>query len=679
MDALPWEGLVSGVWRLQIGEREALTPLSLAGHTPRLEALQKLSAPALSSTVQDLEVEVKGNQTLLRLSLSEGEALFGLGLQFFRVNHRGRTRYLRVNSDPRQDTGESHAPIPFLVSSKGYGLLLNTARIVTFCCGSVVRKENPVAVRDRGRDQDWEPTPTSPCLEIVLSGENVELFAFAGESVGEVVQRYNLYSGGGTLPPRWGLGFWHRVHYQHTDAMALAEAREFRERGYPCDVIGLEPGWHTKSYPCSFEWAEDRFPDPARFVAEMQSEGFQINLWEHGYVSPDASVYPLLDPYAGSHTVWGGIAPDYTLPEAQAILQKQHDDAHVSIGVSGYKLDECDGSELTGASWMFPAHATFPSGADGEQVRQVYGLALQKLTTDLFKKHNRRTYGLVRASNAGSAPFPYVLYSDLYDHREFVRALCNSGFSGILWTPEIRAAGSAEEWVRRMQVVCLSPLAMLNAWSDATKPWSFPEVEPIIQKYIRLRMRLMPYLYSAFAKYYFEGLPPFRGMAFERATSPEEEARFAEIGDQFLVGDSLLVVAVFAGERWKEVVLPSGDWFDFETGAHYEGGKTHRIYPALDTLPIFVRNGGIIPLMPTLPHAPRAGESVPLEVRHYGNKPASFDLYDDDGSTFDYTTGAYRWHRLEVTRHADGSLNGNALDHDSDWISSYSEVTWRFL
>ncbi len=679
MDTPQWEGIVSGVWRLQIGERESLTPLSLAGGTPRLETLQNLPAPPLSATLQALGVELKRNQTLLRLSLSEGEALFGLGLQFFRVNHRGRTRFLRVNSDPRQDTGESHAPIPFLVSSAGYGILINTARIVTFCCGSVVRKESPVVVRDRGRDADWEPTPTSPCLEVVVGSEDIEVLVFTGENVGEVVQRYNLYCGGGTLPPRWGLGFWHRVHYQHTDSMALEEAREFRTRGYPCDVIGLEPGWHTKSYPCSFEWASDRFPDPARFVKEMQEEGFQINLWEHGYVSPEASIFPKLDAYAGSHTVWGGIAPDFTLPEAQAILKEQHDKDHVSIGVSGYKLDECDGSELTGASWMFPAHATFPSGADGEQMRQVYGLALQKLTYELYQKHNRRTYGLVRASNAGASPLPYVLYSDLYNHREFVRALCNSGFSGILWTPEIRSAQNAEEWVRRMQVVCLSPLAMLNAWSDATKPWSFPEVEPIIYKFINLRMRLMPYLYSAFAKYYFEGIPPFRGMAFEQTTTPEEAALFAENGDQFLVGDSLLVAPVFEGEQWRDVALPAGDWFDFETGQRFEGGRTHRIYPSLETLPLFVRNGGIIPMMPTRSFAPKAGEAVPLEVVHYGNLPGSFALYDDDGVTFDYTQGAYRWHTLQVTQNAEGRLQGNTLNLDSEWRSSYSGVSWKFL
>jgi hypothetical protein len=127
------------------------------------------------------------------------------------------------------------------------------------------------------------------------------------------------------------------------------------------------------------------------------------------YVSPDARIYAALEPLSGSHRVWGGLAPDYTLSEAQEVLKSQHAAEHLAVGVAGYKLDECDGSELTGASWMFPAHATFPSGRDGEQMRQVYGLLLQKIPHGLFHERDRRTYGLVRASLAGAAALRALL------------------------------------------------------------------------------------------------------------------------------------------------------------------------------------------------------------------------------------------------------------------------------
>lgn len=695
--ALTWALVAPGVCKAVIGQSPTLTPLATAGSTPRAEAMACLPDVTPPFGLADVTWETVSGKLVVRLPLEEEEAVWGLGLQFHRLDHRGRTRYLRVNSDPKEDTGETHAPVPFYVTSRGYGVLANTARIPTFYCGSSVRKGAHPAddIRDRGRDPQWAATPKAPGVEIVVADAGLELYVFAGPTPLDAVRRYNLFCGGGVLPPRWGLGFWHRVHYQHNAGQVLAEARQFRERGVPCDVIGLEPGWHSKSYPCTYEWAADRFPDPDAFLREMSADGFRVNLWEHAYVSPEAAIYPALEPLSGSHTVWGGLAPDFTLPEAVFIVQEQHDREHLARGVSGYKIDECDGSELTGNSWMFPGHARFPSGHDGEELRQLYGLQIQRFTTELFHRLDRRTYGLVRASNAGAAPLPYVLYSDLYDHRQFVRALCNASFCGLLWTPEIRSAKTAEEWVRRMQVVCLSPLAMLNAWASSTQPWSFPEVEPIIRKYLELRMRLLPYLYSAFAEYYFEGTPPFRAMALEgeaaggRAGTAAAEADLTRdaygsleargVDDQYMVGPSLLVAPVFAGETSREVALPPGVWYDWDTSERFEGGRKVRIFPGLDTLPIFVREGAVIPLMPALPHAPRAGEPLPLEVRHYGPVPGRFRLFDDDGETFAYERGEYRWRDLEVTGDAKGRRAGTITAAEEGWQSSYGEVTWTFL
>jgi alpha-D-xyloside xylohydrolase len=326
---------------------------------------------------------------------------------------------------------------------------------------------------------------------------------------------------------------------------------------------------------------------------------------------------------------------------------------------------------------MFPAHAAFPSGLDGEAMRQLYGLLLQRITERLFHIRDRRTYGLVRASGAFAAPFPYALYSDLYSHREFVRALVNSGFSGLLWCPEIRSAKDGEEWVRRMQTVCFSPLAMLNAWASGTKPWSFPEVEPIVRKYIELRMRLLPYFYAAFARYRCDGTPPFRALALEPGAASDPALR--ECDDQYLAGDSLLVAPVFAGERARDVLLPPGAWHDFETGERFEGGQRIRVECSLETLPLFARDGAIIPLMPLLLHAPNLGEAMPLEIRHYGTLPGSFDLFDDDGETYAYERGKFRWRRLEVTLAPDGTRRGTFSPIEPGWQSAYGEVTWDFF
>ena len=678
MKTLVWTQKAPGVWSATAGNASTYTPFSLMGMEPAWDALKNLGDEIFPFNQELIMMEQVGGRTIACFPLEKNEKIFGLGLQFMRVNHRGRTRYLRVNSDPIIDVGESHAPVPFYVSSKGYGVLVNTSRIVTIYCGSSGRKGYPTVLKDRNKDSDWQATPPSDLVEIVTSSGGFELFVFAGNDILDAIKRYNLYCGGGTLPPRWGLGFWHRVPTSFTDEQAIAEAEEFRKRQVPCDVIGLEPGWHTKSYPSTYEWS-GRFPNPAEFVSKMKAMGFNINLWEHPYVSPEAKIHPKLESLSGSHTVWGGLAPDYSLKEVQDILKDQHEENHIGIGVSGYKLDECDGSELTGSSWMFPAHAIFPSGHDGEQMRQVYGLTLQKMILDMFRNHNRRTYGLVRASLAGASPLPFALYSDLYDYRQFVRALCNSGFSGLLWSPEIRSARNAEEWVRRLQVVCFSPLAMLNAWADGTKPWSFPDVEHIVQKYINLRMRLMPYFYSAFARYHFDGTPPFRGMAMEIQDTDDLSFASLEKDDQYMVGDSMLVAPLFMGQTSREVFLPKGKWYDFETGECFDGGQVINISTELDKLPIFVREGGIIPMMPAMPCAPKAGESVPLEIMHYGNKSGTFKLYDDDGETFDYEKGDYRWLTLEVKVSEDGIRQGTISKVDDGWVSSYSNVEWKFI
>lgn len=162
--------------------------------------------------------------------------------------------------------------------------------------------------------------------------------------------------------------------------------------------------------------------------------------------------------------------PDLTLPKARQLFFGQLAKDGVNLGVSGYKIDEVDGYD----SWLWPDVATFPSGHAAEQMRQTYGLLLQQYSLDMYRKQNKRTFGLIRASNGGGSSFPYVIYNDYYKHEDFITALINSSFAGVLWTPEVRSSDSSEEWLRRIQTVVFSPMAMINAWDSGTKPGHFP-------------------------------------------------------------------------------------------------------------------------------------------------------------------------------------------------------------
>ena len=561
-----WQKETSGVWIMSVGTPEKVNLLSELHITPKVDAIQRMGEADLPISEQDITAELVDGKTYIRFPLEKDEKIFGLGLNFKTVEQRGRIMRLHVDHYGGTDDGRTHAPVPFFVSSRGYGALINSARYIDVWCGTSVRKDskNPPVVRDRNTDKQWAAQPYSDNLEFLVPAEGIEIVLFGGPTMLDVVRRFNLYNGGGVLPPKWGLGFWHRVPTLFSDKEVNEEVAEFEKRGFPLSVIGLEPGWMSRSYPCTYEWDATRFPDPEGFVKGLNDKHIKTNVWINPYVSPDGELYEKIEPYTGSHTVWCGIVPDYSLPETKKIMTDHFKKHQLDKGVSGYKMDENDGFD----SWLWPDVAKFPSGNSAEQLRQIYGSLMQDVTTQMYRSANKRTYGLVRAANAGTTSYPYVIYNDYYNHRDFITALINSSFIGILWTPEVRSSGNAEEWLRRMQTVCFSPLAMLNAWADGTKPWSFPEVEKAVQEVASLRTQLIPYLYTAFADYAFYGTPPVRAMNLEpgyQAKTTDEQGELdatknpyamavrREVKDQFMVGPSLLVAPLFAGEEERQV------------------------------------------------------------------------------------------------------------------------------
>lgn len=687
---LEWKKEGQGIWKISVGKQEKVTLLSELDITPQWKAIEEIGDAPLAIDPKDVKTEVVDGKTYIRFSLDKDEKIFGLGLNFKTVEQRGRVMRLHVDHYGGSDNGRTHAPIPFFVSSKGYGALINSARYIDVWVGTSVRQDssNPPVAKDRNTDKDWTAQPYSDNLEFLIPAEGAEVIVFSGKTMLDVVRRYNLYNGGGCLPPKWGLGFWHRVPSLFTDTEIEREVQEFRDKGFPLNVVGLEPGWMTASYPCTYEWDNTRFPNPQAFTKKMKESNIQTNLWMNPYISPKGELYDRIKPYTSSHTVWCGIVPDYMMSEAQRILIDHFKKHQLNLGVSGYKMDENDGYD----SWLWPDVASFPSGTSAEQMRQIYGSLMQKVTTQMYKDENKRTYGLVRAANAGTTSFPYVIYNDYYNHHDFITALVNSSFIGVLWTPEVRASRTSEEWLRRMQTVCFSPLAMLNAWADGTKPWTFPEVAESVKAISLLRMQLIPYLYTAFADYTFKGTPPVRAMnleegynmdekmlqvSFDATNNPYALAIKKEVKDQFMVGNSLLVAPLFEGEKERKVILPKGKWYDFYTGEFAGEGEIISVSPGLDKIPVYVKDGGIVPMFPPIRQI--ENKQYPLEVRHYGNAPGIYDLYDDDGETFNYQKGEFV--RIVLTVDVDASNNkmGKASIPEGKNVWSYSDYIFRYM
>lgn len=692
--ALRWERVAPGVWRAQAGRPEGLTLLGAAGAKPASEALGKLPDAPFPLDRMGIEARRWGWKTAVRLPLALDEEVYGLGVDFKTMRRTGSTFQLHVDHWGGV-TGRTHAPVPLYVSTRGYAVLFNSARYLDVSVGLGVRlaaKEKPPVI-DRTTGKGWAALPRSDSVEALANAEGMEVYVFAGPTMLDAVRRYNLYNGGGALPPKWGLGFLTRTPTRYSAEQALKEIDEFRKNGIPLDMLGLEPGWHDQAYPCSFEWDAARFPDPSQFLAEVERRHVRVNLWFNPYVSPTAPLYRKLLPYAGTHLVWNGIVPDYTMPTPRKIFSDHLEREVVGVNpraVGGFKIDEVDGYDR----YLWPDTAAFPSGHDGEQLRQTYGLLVQRLVYDLFHSRNLRTFGQVRGTNAGASSLPFVIYNDNYAFDEYITAVGNSGFAGVLWSPEVRG-GRGEEMLRRTQAVVFSPLALFNGWATDDKLWTHAEVKDDIRAAIALRMRLLPYLYTTFAQYHYEGTPVVRPMqlveGFSAAQAQSESGRLdatanpyaigrvSEVKDQYMLGDSLLVAPIPPGVKTRKVVLPPGRWYDFYTGRLAGEGQTVEVTPPLSQIPLFVKDGGLIPLIPERQWAPDRDEVLPLEVRHYGERPGRLALYDDDGETFDYERGEYSWTTLNVSRDARGAWQGSVTPDARGKRWRYSEVTWTFM
>jgi alpha-D-xyloside xylohydrolase len=691
---LRFSEVAPGVWKATLGTPERLTLLTAAGVAPKVDALRSMPPSPFPVGNHEIQGRIGSGKVALRFPLALDEEVYGLGVDFRTMRRTGATFQLHVDHWGGR-TGRTHAPVPLYISTKGYGVFIDSARYVNLNVGTGVRlaasTKPPVIDRTTGKEK-WSSNPRSDSIEALVPSTGVDVYVFGGPAPIDAVRRYNLFGGGGALPPKWGLGFMTRTPTGYSAADALNEVAEFRKRGIPLDMLGLEPGWHDHAYPTSFEWDKRRFPDPKGFLAQLDAQNIRAHLWFNPYISPTAPLYKALLPFAGSHLVWNGIVPDYTVPAARKIFADHLKEKVVGLSpraLGGFKVDEVDGYD----HWLWPDLATFPSGHDGEQLRQTYGLWVQRVLMDLYRGLNRRTLGQVRGTNGGASSFPFVIYNDNYAFDEYITAVGNSAFAGVLWSPEVRG-GEGEDMLRRTQAVCFSPLALFNGWATSTKLWTHAQVFDHVRDAIKLRMRLLPYWYTAYAQYHFEGTPVVRPMplvpqfgsrviqhqgTLDATTNPYAAGRVAEVKDQYMIGDALLVAPIAPGAKTRSVVLPPGKWFDFYTGRLVGADQKIEVTPSLAETPVFVKDGGLVPMIGDRFFAPRPDEVLALEVRHYGEQPGTMLLYDDDGETFEYERGERTWTRLAVEKDASGAWKGSVRPDPNGRKWRYADVKWTFM
>ena len=612
---------MASIYKLTLGTPEKIVPSNY-----KMESKTTLSDSCKYPTDR-IKYKTTAQGFSIELPLG-GEEIFGFGLQLKSVCHKGTKKTLRPNADPLSDSGDSHAPVPFFVTDKGYGIYVDTARYATFYCGAH-------HVHDHAAAQNKIATSTEELYAVRKSDESVmlidipaakgvDLYIIEGNSIMDIVSEYNMFSGGGCMPSLWGLGVLYRCYSKSSAEEILGFAKYFRDNHMPCDIIGLEPGWQTKVYSCSYLWNRENFPDPQGMLDSLKKDRFRVNLWEHAFVNGESPIYEDLKAHCGDFEVWEGLVPDFADEKASDIFAGYHKKELVDSGVTGFKLDECDGSDFTGG-WTFPNSSLFPSGLDGEQMHSLFGTLYQQSV--LKALGNIRTFSEVRNAGAFAAPYPFVLYSDLYDHRDFIRGTVNAGYSGLLWAPELRGASGKKDMIRRIQSVVFSPQAVLNQWNQEVPPWIKWDAVPEAREILNIRMSLIPYLYSAFYSYHTTGKPPVRSLVFDFEGDPQ----CCQIDDEYMFGDSLLIAPMTAECDEREVYLPAGRWYDFWTDKAIDGGR--KITVKTDNIPVFAKENSLIPLAEPVEFI-EEGTVFSLTLKCFGQNGETF-LVDDDGVTYD--------------------------------------------
>ena len=602
-------------------------------------------------------VDRQAYSTTLRLEFAPGEAIYGLGQHEEGIlNYRGHHQHLY------QQNMKVAAPV--IVSTRGYALLWDSQCLASFY-----------------DDQDG----TYLWTEV---DDEMDFYVIVGPELDDVVGRIRALTGEAPMLPRWSLGYIQSKD-RYTDAAELVEVvTEHRRRHIPLDCIVQD--W--QSWP-EGQWGQksldpSRYPDPARLCADLHQldARLMVSIWPNLQGDGPNQV----EMRAQGHLLGDGSTYDAFDADARALYWRQLNDGYFQYGVDAWWADCTEPFEGDWKGTIEPEPwqrllintAELKKYLDPEHIN-AYSLLHsqglyegQRATGDAKRVFlltrsgciGQQRYGSVTWSGDQSATWA-TLRRQLADGLNF----CMTG--NPYWTFDIGAyfvtrgkewfwrgdfeEGSAdlgyrEIYVRWLQMGAFLPLFRSHGRDTEREPWRFGEpgdaTYDTILKFIKLRYRLLPYLYSLHGWTAHRAYTPLRALAFDFRHDP----RVFDVADQFMLGPALLICPVTepmyfgpgseplgATDRARTVYLPQGcDWYDFWTGRRYAGGQTIWAPAPLETMPIFVRAGTILPLGPEVEHTGQDPYG-PLEVRIYPGADGAFDLYDDDGDGYGYERGEF--------------------------------------
>lgn len=548
-------------------------------------------------------------------SLPADEVLSGTGERFTALNLRGQ-RPVMWNYDAfGSESDRAYKNIPFYQSSRGYGLVVDSGMPVEFDFGA----------------------STGSVTQLLVPDDLVEYYVLAGPGPTDVIDRYHTLTGRPVCPPKWAFGSWISSGFFRDNQRAVLErAATIRAHGIPCDVLHLDCYWQAEGTWSGMSWDAKAFPDPDAMLATLREQGFRVCVWMNPYLSArsarfaeaaeqgyllrreDGSAY-VADSWHGSFPA-GGIV-DFTNPDATAWFQGLLRPL-LEQGVAVFKTDFAEG---------VPADAVAFNGMTGTELHNVYTLLFNDAVVAVTREVHGRDLVWARSSYLGGQRHAAQWGGDTMCTYEALASSMNGGLahglSGVpYWSHDTGGfcgVPSDDLFVRWAQFGALSPLLRFHG-TTTREPWRFPEVEPAVIESLRLRYRIMPYLYSLALRAAETGEPMMRALAVD---SPADAASW-RAEHVYRLGPDLLVAPMISETQQRDVYLPPGEWVDWWTGDAVSGGRTVRVAPPLEQLPLWVRRDTLLPVTAPADHL-ADGPWRQLTLLSFGGGDGRCEIRDD--------------------------------------------------
>lgn len=554
---------------------------------------------------------------IARFPLTEEEGLMGLGDQ-----QRDVTNLRGTAADMWVQNVVSYIPIPFLTSTRGYGVMVNTTRRHQWDLG-------------KGNPDEWRVRSLDDYLDIYL---------FLADEPAVAVQEYTAVTGRPPMPPKYSLGFWFICRYFASGRDAMNDAIDLRERKIPCDVIGLEPGWMETVYDYTTEqnWKMERFAyKPSELMHVLRRKGFSLELWlccdydlsfeeerRIGAATGDGAKEAPVDDFHADDEIQDARLVKPTLLDKDTKPEEpwfDHLKQFVNQGVDFFKMDAAD---------QVREHPDRRFAGNGETDETMHNLCpllnMRQMYEGFAEQTSRRPLVFNPNGWIGIQHYAASWAGDTGGGAKTVVANLNLAYTGHGFV----SCDMGTEKIGEIHHGFLLPIAQINSFGYFRHPRYMDDLYDPFVFYARLRSRLIPYLYTVAEEAHRTGMPMFRPLGLLYSADAESVA----CTSQYMLGGSLMVTCFD-----DKVHFPTGRWLDFWTGDIHDGGATKPYTPPTGKGGgLFLREGRLLPMGPMRQHVnEQVDEGFTLYIFPDVDGNASGELYDDDGTTFAFEKGEF--------------------------------------